>query len=318
MTIIGFDVSKDELVGVRINQRAAVQASFTIPNSPAAIDEFLDRLAAEHLHVTVTAESTGEYHRLLALACLAHGIPFRMLNPITVKQFTRATVRKKKTDPSDALSIAKLGLQGAGRLLKGELFPRATLVSRTANKLGRMDQMLHLMSQRLERHFPQETGLQDELAAVQAAMAALIGRLRAQVVAACDPTTLTLLKSLPGVGSTLASTFMAEIQNVERFPSGNELIAFAGLDPRIRQSGYSLQRNTRLTKRGSPFLRRAAYIAAQIAERHDPELTAYFEKKMNEGKRYTEATVSVARKILYRVYAVWKRGTPYVPKPLPT
>ncbi len=62
----------------------------------------------------------------------------------------------------------------------------------------------------------------------------------------------------------------------------------------------------------SPYLRRALYIAASIAQRYDPILKAYYVKKRAEGKRYKEATVANARHMVYRVYAVLKRGTPYV------
>ena len=54
------------------------------------------------------------------------------------------------------------------------------------------------------------------------------------------------------------------------------------------------------------------YTGASIAQRHDKELKAYYEKKRSEGKRYKEATVAVSRKLLNRVYAVLKRQSPYV------
>ena len=68
----------------------------------------------------------------------------------------------------------------------------------------------------------------------------------------------------------------------------------------------------RLTKRGSPHLRRALFIAASIARKYDPELKEYYLKKRNEGKRYAVAVCTVARKMSNRVYAVLKRKTPYV------
>jgi transposase len=88
-------------------------------------------------------------------------------------------------------------------------------------------------------------------------------------------------------------------------------VAYAGLDPKVRQSGITLKRNTHLTKRGSPYLRRAVYFSAVIASRFDPELKRYYLKKRSEGRRYREAMVATARKLLYRIYAVWKRGTSY-------
>jgi transposase len=69
--------------------------------------------------------------------------------------------------------------------------------------------------------------------------------------------------------------------------------------------------NTKLTKRGSPYLRQALYQAAFVGRVHDKELKAYYEKKRAEGKKYKEAVVATSRKMLYRVNAVLKRQTPY-------
>jgi hypothetical protein len=77
--------------------------------------------------------------------------------------------------------------------------------------------------------------------------------------------------------------------------------------------GTSLKRNTHLTKRGSPYLRRALYLAAAAAQRSDQELKATYDKKRAEGKQYREATIVVARRVITRVYAIWKRGTAYRP-----
>jgi len=80
----------------------------------------------------------------------------------------------------------------------------------------------------------------------------------------------------------------------------------------VKESGKSLHRNTRLTTRGSPYLRRAVFFAAHIAAIHDKELHTYYQKKIAEGRKFKEATVATARKLLYRVFAVWERQSPYV------
>ena len=110
----------------------------------------------------------------------------------------------------------------------------------------------------------------------------------------------------------MASIIILEIGDIHRFKNVKALIAYAGLDPKVNLSGRGLNRNTKLTKRGTPYLRRAAYIAAYISARSDKELSEYWQKKRDEGKRYKEATVATARKILCRVYAVWRRETPHV------
>jgi len=312
MNIIGFDISKNEIVGVRIDRNGGIKESFTILNNQEEITNLLERMRAKYPKFVAASEATAEYHRILTLECLRLGIPFRLLNPICTKQFTRATVRKKKTDLSDALIIAKLALQKEGALINKESFNPLKTISRTGYKLIRMSLMLHLMRERVLQILPEEKELIGCLEIPLISLKESIKKIQERVNKEVDSSLKELLCSLPGIGITIANTLICEIGDINRFPSAKSLVAFTGLDPKVRQSGQTLKRNTHLTKRGSPYLRRAVYLAATIAQRHDPELKYYYEKKRSEGKRYKEATISVARKLLNRIYAVWKRGAPYI------
>lgn len=317
MTIIGFDVSKNELVGVRTNKSADIKEKIILENTREKIDSFLDRAKEQYSRLTVSSEATADYHRTLAQGCLEREIPFRLINPILTKQFTRATIRKRKTDLTDAHIIAKLTLQGEGTLLTPSSFDPAKSLSRTAARINRLYKTFSAISSRLERVLPEQESVITEMKKHLAPLQETVKKLRQETRDRVDKKAYTLLCSITGIGSTLAPMIITEIGDIKKFPSGKSLVAYAGLDPRVKQSGISLKRNTKITKRGSPYLRHAAYIAATIAKRHDPELKIYFEKKINEGKRYKEAVVATARKLLYRVYAVWKRGTPYVKRGFP-
>lgn len=318
MTIIGFDVSKHELVGARITKRALLQETIVLENTASVITQFLDTAQTAYRHLFIASEATAEYHRLLAEQCVARGIPFRLINPILTKQFTRATIRKQKTDASDALIIAKLALQGEGTCMTKERLDPLRSLHRTTAKVARLERMLTAIQCHITTTFPQEHEFAATITVPLETLRTTIPKLRMALQKRGNPETHTLLQSIPGIGPTIATMFLAEIGHVNQFPSARELVAYAGLDPRVRQSGTSLKRNTKITKRGSPYLRKAAYIAASIAQRHDQELKIYFEKKIKEGKRYKEATVANARKLLARVYAVWKRGTPYVKQEHPS
>lgn len=315
MTIIGIDVSKNELVAVAVNRRGAVIASHILKNQKEAVISFLDHCLTTYPHLTMGSEATGEYHNLFAQSCLEKNIPFFLLNPIITKQFTRATVRKRKTDLSDAHVIAKCILQGQGERLLPTAFGPAKRILRTAARLSEMAVTLRNMGQRFRDHFPKESEVAGELKKLAEAAQASIAKLRAIGAGKVDASSASLIASIPGIGPAIAAILVSEIDDVARFTEPQALIAYAGLDPKVRQSGIAMKRNTRLTKRGSPYLRRAAYLAASIAQRHDSDLKAYYLKKRSEGKRYKEATVANARHILNRVYAVWKRGTPYVKYP---
>ena len=309
--ILSFDVAKTDIVGVLMNKRSEVKESFKLANKREEIEGFLDTILLRYPKVRAGSEATGEYHNLLAKCCLRRGIPFYLLNPIVTKQFTRATVRKKKTDLTDSQIIGKCILQGQGRLISDSAFNPLKPVLRTAARLSGIRVSIEQMEARFKDNFPEEKLIRKELRDISGSIRQSIKRIRAQAEEKTDTELKTLLCSIPGIGQTLAPIFIAEIDDINRFKSQKSLIAYAGLDPKVRQSGYTLKRNTHLTKRGSPYLRRTSYIAASISQRHDPELKQYFDKKMAEGKRYKEATIANARHILNRVYAVWKRGTPY-------
>lgn len=315
MNIIGFDVSKKELVGVRTDKSTLVREKIIISNESDSIKTFIEETKIKYPHLMIASEATADYHRSLAECCLKSGIPFRLINPILTKQFTRATIRKKKTDLTDAWIIAKLALQGEGSLLNIKSLDPLKSINRTAFKIQRLVTILSAINQRFQRVFPGDREILEELAKPLPLLSATVKKLRLRVDERADKTTKQLLISIPGIGPTIANTLITEVGDINRFPSGKSLVAYAGLDPKIKQSGVSLKHNTKITKRGSPYLRKAVYISAYIAKRHDPELKEYFDKKIKEGKRHKEAAVATARKILYRVYAVWKRGTPYIKYP---
>ena len=315
MKIIGIDVSKADLIGSRIDRSGKEVQKYKLVNNTTEIEDFLNSISRDHKHILVAAESTSDYHRELALACIAKNIPFRLINPITTKQFIKATVRGHKTDMSDALIIAKLALHGEGRLMYKEDFSFDKTISRTASKLSRMDRSIGSMIKHLSSI---DDKSKDEVAGIldicRKTLKDSTKQLRKHLHKRTDRKLEKLLTSIPGIGQIAADILIAEIVDVDRFYSGKALVAFAGIDPRVKQSGTSLKRNTRITKRGSPHLRHILYFATVIAQIHYDEFKSHLLKKTSEGKTYTEATLSGARKLTQRVYAVWKRKTPYVLK----
>lgn len=316
MTIIAFDVSKAELVGARMRKNGTVAERYSIVNTPEAIDTFLGSL--KWRKVLVGSEATAEYHLHLARACIERKVPFKLINPLITKQFTRATIRKRKTDRDDAEIIGRCLLQGAGRELSAHDLLPATRILRTACDLGQMARVLHLKHKRFVEHFPETTAVQATLAEAKDALLRASRMLHATGAGFVPHQERALAESIVGIGAELSPVIVSEIGDPLRFKGGKQLVAYAGLDPKVKQSGKSLARNTAITKRGSPYLRRALFIAASVAQRYDPDLKAYYEKKRAEGKHYSPVTIANARHLAHRVLAVLKRGTPYMKRELST
>jgi len=121
----------------------------------------------------------------------------------------------------------------------------------------------------------------------------------------------TQLTTIPGIGTTLAATILSEIGDISRFSSAAKLAAFAGIDPTVKQSGEFTATHNHMSKRGSPYLRRAIWQASTLAVIHDPALKAFFEKKRAEGKPYMNAIGHVTRKLTNIIFAVLRDNKPY-------
>ena len=184
---------------------------------------------------------------------------------------------------------------------------------RLATKVAQQRQALELQQQFLGAIDANEQVRQCFMPAITA-LDKLSVEIRAYAEAEVNLKDYKLLQSIVGIGPHIAPSILAEIGDVTRFPSSKQLIAFAGFDPKQRQSGSSMNRTGRITKRGSPELRRVLFLAASVARRYDPELKLYYQKKRDEGKRYTPAVVAVTQKLINRIYAVLARQTPYITK----
>ena len=120
------------------------------------------------------------------------------------------------------------------------------------------------------------------------------------------------LLSVPGVGINLAPVILAEIGDINNFDKPNKLIAFAGTDPSENQSGNKLSSNDKTSKRGSPYLRHAIYTASLVAISNEPELRAYYDKKISEGKHHFVALAGISRKLLTIIYYILKENRDYI------
>lgn len=122
------------------------------------------------------------------------------------------------------------------------------------------------------------------------------------------------LHTIPGIGIIGVATILAEIGDISRFKNSSALVAFAGIDPTVRQSGEFNSTHNHMSKRGSPYLRHAIFLAATTCSFHNSPLNAYYKKKRDQGKHHLTATGAVARKLTTVIYAVLRDSKPYEPK----
>ena len=123
-----------------------------------------------------------------------------------------------------------------------------------------------------------------------------------------------LILTIPGIGHVLGAQIVSEIGDVRRFHSAAAVVKYAGINPSVSQSGKFSSDESHITKQGSPYLRRALYLAAMAQlELHTP-FYDYYAKKRADGKSHREALIAVARKLVHVIYAVLSKQEPYDPE----
>ena len=128
-----------------------------------------------------------------------------------------------------------------------------------------------------------------------------------------------IIQSIPGIGEKIAATIISEIGEIDRFNHPKKLVAFAGIDPSVFESGTFKGTLNRITKRGSSRLRHALYMAVKCAIRdcrkkkttdeiipRNKRLREFYDKKREEGKPFKVAVIACANKFLHWIYALLK------------
>ena len=137
-----------------------------------------------------------------------------------------------------------------------------------------------------------------------------IGELEEQIAVLLKQTG-SYITTIPGIGDTLGAIILSEIGDIRRFDAPGKLVAFAGLDVRVSQSGEFTGTRQKISKRGSPYLRRAIWLAASRAAFCDPALSEYYQGLRARGKHHLTAIGAVCRKLCNIIFAILSQNRPY-------
>ncbi len=120
-----------------------------------------------------------------------------------------------------------------------------------------------------------------------------------------------LMETIPGVGDATITQILSTQCTPERFSNAKQLAAFAGLNPKHRQSGTSVRGKSHISKTGDSSLRKALYMPAIVAKQHNPILKRFYEHLLAVGKPKMLAICAVMRKLLHIIYGVLKSRKPF-------
>jgi transposase len=120
------------------------------------------------------------------------------------------------------------------------------------------------------------------------------------------------ITSIPGIANRMAAVILAETNNFQDFERAEQVLAFAGLEPSVYQSGQLTSTHSKMVKRGSKYLRFAIFNATKYVCHWDPTFRAYLAKKRAEGKPYNVAVSHAAKKLTRVMFHLVKTNKEFV------
>lgn len=108
----------------------------------------------------------------------------------------------------------------------------------------------------------------------------------------------SVIMTIPGIGDLNGAMILGEVGDINRFSSSCKLLAYAGLDPSVNQSGNFTAKRTKMSKRGSKILRFALMNAAWNATLNNKTFKDYYDSKMAQGRMHYNAIGHVAHKLV--------------------
>lgn len=311
---IDIDIAKDKFDVALLRHDKYKTRVF--PNSPkgfVALQAWL--LSHDAGAAAACMEATGSYGEALALFLADHDHLVSIVNPARIKAFAQTEGLRNKTDAVDAKAIARFAL-----LHKPEVWqPPSRSLRELQALVRRLDALNDLRQQESNRldvaRISVLSSVQTVLSALGAEIADIQRRIRDHIDR--DPDLRNkrdLLESIPGIGEATSAQLLTWIGEPERFHDAKSVAAFAGLTLRIRESGSSVKGRSMLSKMAPARLRKALYMPAVVALRHNPMMKAFAERLIERGKGKMLIIGAIMRKLLQLAFTILKSGKPFDPE----
>jgi transposase len=304
-TLIGVDVAKASLSSCTHGLAGRQDLS----NDEVSIGSWLATLPS---HAAIAVESTGRYHLKLVRMAHASGCRVFVLNARDVYFYAKALGARGKTDRTDAQVIARYLAEHQDSLRP---WVPGTTAQERLQELLRCRTGVTTKRMSLRQVMRDVPGLDVAVGRLEQQFDELLQQIDAQVADLLAQDTqlsqgCAALRSITGFGPQGSALLTALLSRVS-FANADALVAYSGLDPRPNDSGAKTGRR-RISKRGSPELRRQLYMAA-FAASHSKALGPLYLSIKAKGFKPTQALVILARKLLRVAWAVWKTRKPFDP-----
>ena len=288
---LGIDVSKDTFA-VYASLNGTIQ---TIANRATNIRALLGR----YPEAAIVLEATGGYEAVVVAIACELGHPLYRVNPRRVRAFMECRGIYAKTDNIDARALADYGTTHTVDL-RPFVLPSADNKA-LAQLTRRRSDLIAMRTQEKNRlQAPDNDGLRKSIKTVLACLEKQIEALEKQINGLVTKSSeltkkVDVMTAVKSVGQTTATMLLAALPELGQV-TGKQITALAGLAPRPRDSGK--KKGYRRTGCGRKEARRALYMAALVASRHNPTFTEFYGRLKKNGKTSLQALIAVARKLL--------------------
>jgi len=311
---LGMDVAKRKFDVALVRPDGKVRAK-AVPNTPAGHTELVGWIRRQYAGaVHACLEATGTYGEAIAEALVDAGYTVSVVNPAMIEAYARSRLSRTKTDRTDARLIAQFCATQA----PPPWVPLPREVRTLKAFVRRLDALEGMRTQERNRFAaePADTVIRASIQHVIDLLEDEMATLRARIHDHFDQhpglrDQRALLTSIPGIGDATAAVLLAEFGPLTRFRQAAACAAFAGVVPRLGESGSSVRRKPVLSKLGAPALRKALFYPAMVALRHNPIIAAFGRRLRARGKHKMVVIAAAMRKLVHLAFGVLKTGTPF-------
>jgi len=305
---VGIDVGKARL-DVFLHER---DLELSVDNDPEGIRQLLARLARYRLK-RIVVEATGRLEQPVVQAATARGMPVVVVNPLSIRRYAGAIGQLAKTDALDARLIAQFAatvqppvrapVDEKTRRIRDLLVRRRQVVEMSTMEKNRLQVMPGEFAEAIRQHLRQ---LREQVRDLDAALDQAVRAHRAW------RERRALLLSVPGVGTTIAHTLLAELPELGEL-SPRQIAALVGVAPFNRDSGRL--RGKRSIRGGRASVRTALYLGVLSAVRFNPVLATFYRRLLDAGKHKKVALLACVRKLVTMLNAMMRDHTAWGEKP---
>lgn len=310
---LGIDIAKAKFdVALGIDQKFRTKSFDNNPKGYAQLDAWLQRYGVHRVHACM--EATHVYWEALALHLAQGGHHVAVINPALAKAHAQSLGLRTKTDAVDAKMLADFA-----RSKQPPAWQPPTAAEQRLRALVLRHQALTDMQTQEKNRCE---GLREDVReSVQTHLAWLAGELKRleqaikQTIKDDDDLSgkHDLLDSIPGLGKRSIPTLLSYGIGDERFDQARQFVAFAGLNPSLRESGSSVRGRPRLSKMGHAPLRRALYMPAVVALTRTHWGKRLWDRLIAKGKKPKVVIGAMMRKLAQVAFGVIKSGRPFDP-----